>query len=100
MSRFGCPQKLVTDNAMAFKSAKMYNLCQQYGIELTHSTPYYPRGNGLAESSNKILVRIIKKMLPGNKRNWDTQLIHALWVDRVSGKKSFGMSPFLLIYGT
>ena len=40
MPRFGCPQKLVTDNAMAFKSAKMYNFCQQYGIELTHSTPY------------------------------------------------------------
>ena len=100
MSRFGCPQKLVTDNAMAFKSAKMYKFFQQYGIELTHSTPYYPQGNGLAESSNKNLVRIMKKMLPENKRNWDTQLIHALWADRVSGKKSIGMSPFQLVYGT
>ena len=85
---------------MAFKSANMYNFCQQYGIELTHFTCYYPQGNGLAKSSNKILVRIIKKMLPENKRNWDTQLIHALWEDRVSGKNSIGMTPFQLVYGT
>ena len=39
-------------------------------------------------------------MLPEDKRNWDTQLIHALWADRVSGKKSIGMSPFQLVYGT
>ena len=39
-------------------------------------------------------------MLPENKRNWDTQLIHALWADRVSGKKSIVMSPFQLVYGT
>ena len=38
-------------------------------------------------------------MLPKNKRNWDTQLIHALWEDRVSGKKSIGMSLFQLVYG-
>lgn len=26
-------------------------------------TTYYPQGNGLAESSNKIIVRIIKNVL-------------------------------------
>ena len=39
-------------------------------------------------------------MLLESKRNWDTQLVHALWADRVSGKKSIGMSPFQLVYGT
>ena len=38
-------------------------------------------------------------MLPENKRNWDTQLVHALWEDRSSGKKSIGMSPYQLVYG-
>ena len=32
MSRFGCPQKLVTDNAMAFKSTKMYNFVSNMGL--------------------------------------------------------------------
>jgi transposase InsO family protein len=34
--------------------------CEKFGIQLIHSTPYYPQGNGLAESSKKILVKIIK----------------------------------------
>ena len=76
----------MTNNAQAFKSAKLENFCQNYNIQLTHSTPYYPQGNGLAESSNKSLVRIIRKLMADNKRNWDTQLVYALWVDRVSNK--------------
>ena len=52
LSRFGCPKKLLTDNAKAFKSKAMVTFCEQNGIVLKHSTPYYPQGNGLAESTN------------------------------------------------
>ena len=51
LSRFGCPQKIVTNNAKAFKSKAMEAFCEKNGILLKHSTPYYPQGNGLAESS-------------------------------------------------
>ena len=64
------------------------------------STTYYPQGNGLAESSNKILVNIIKKLLEDNKKSWHNKLVHALWVDRLTLKKSIGMSPYQLVYGT
>ena len=30
-------------------------------IKLHYSTNYYPQGNGLAESTNKNLIRILKK---------------------------------------
>ena len=50
LSRFGCPQKIVTDNAQALKSMAMINFCQKYNIVLGHSTTYYPQRNGLAES--------------------------------------------------
>ena len=60
----------------------------------------YPQGNGLAESSNKILVRIIKKLLEDNKKAWHAKLKFAVWADRVSTKKSIGTSPFQLVYGT
>jgi len=61
LSRFGCPHKIVIDNDVAFKSNKMIEFCHKYKITLGHSTTYYPQGNGLAESSNKSLVNIIKK---------------------------------------
>ena len=78
----------------------MVDFCHRYQIALSHSTSYYPQGNGLAESSNKILVIIIKKLLEENKKSWHNKLIHALWADRLTTKKSIGMSPYQLVYGT
>ena len=75
------------------------NFCQENNINLKQSTPYYPQGNGLTESSNKNIVNSIKKMLFENKRSWDTKLKFALWDDRVTIKKSIGTSPFQLVYG-
>ena len=54
----------------------------------------------MADSSNKRLVRIIKKLLQDNKKAWHSKLKFALWEDRVSTKKSLGTSPFQLVYGT
>jgi transposase InsO family protein len=99
-SRFGRPKKLVTDNAQDFKSNSMIEFCNKYSIKLVHSTPYYPQGNGLAESSNKTLIRIIKKLLTENKKSWDSKLKFSLWADRISNKKSIGTSPFQMVYGT
>ena len=68
LSRFSCPSKIITDNAAAFKSKKMIDFCNKYKITLGHSTTYYSSGNGLAESSNKSLVNIVKKMLEENNK--------------------------------
>ena len=77
----------------------MINLCEGNNIILKHSTPYYPQGNGLAESTNKNIVNSIKKMLFQNKKTWDIKLKYALWEDRVTIKKSSGTLPFQLVYG-
>lgn len=98
-TRFGCPHKLVTDNAAAFRAKELLDMCDSMGIKLVHSNSYYPQGNGLGESSSKSLIRIIKKLLEDNKSNWDSKLKYALWADRVTTKKSTGNSPFKLVYG-
>jgi len=67
---------------------------------LIHSTPYYPQGNGLAESSNKSLIKIIKILLEDNRKAWDSKLKFALWADRVTTKISLRISPFQLVYRT
>lgn len=97
-SRFGCPKRIITDNTAAFKDRHLIKLCEEMGVEIVHSTAYYPQGNGLAEASNKILVRIIKKFLEENKRNWDSKLKFSQWADRVTTKKSIYTSPFKLVY--
>eukprot|EP00253_Pinus_taeda_P009301 PITA_09301 len=109
-TKFGCPHKFVTDNAASFRAKEMVDMCDSMGIKLVHSTSYYPQGNGRAESSNKSLIRIIKKLLEVNKKNWDSKLKYALnldsklkyalWVYKVTTKKSTGNYPFKLEYGT
>ena len=91
--------KIITENAQAFKSKRLISFFHQYHITLGHFTAYYPRGNVLAESSNKSIVRIIKKVLQENKRSWHLKLKYALWADRVSTKRSIGTSPYELVYG-
>jgi hypothetical protein len=100
LSRFGCPRKIVTDNAQAFKSMAMVSFCQKFSIILGHSTTYYPQGNGLAESSNKSLTTVIKKILTENKKTWHIHLKYALWANRISTKREIRMSPFQIVYGT
>jgi hypothetical protein len=99
LSRFGCPRKIVTDNAQAFKSMAMISFCQRYNIVHGHSTTYYPQGNGLAKSSNKSLVNTIKKVLDENKRSWHVHLKYTLWENRISTKRSIDISPFQMVYG-
>ena len=99
LSRFECPHKIITDNAATFKSKKMISFCHKYHITLGHSTAYYPQGNGLAESSNKSLINIIKKLLQDNKNRWNKKLVYAIWADRLTTKKSIGTSPYQIFYG-
>ena len=64
-----------------------------------YSANYYPQGNGLAESTNKNLIRILKKTMIENQRSWHLVLPNALWADRVTPKNSLGVSPYTLVYG-
>jgi len=100
LSRFGCPRKIFIDNAQAFKSMAMVRFCQKYNIILEHSTAYYPQGNGLSESVNKSMITVIKKVLTENKKAWNIHLKYVLWANRISTKKSIGISPFHMVYGT
>ena len=65
------------------------------GFKLKYSENYYPQGNGLAESTNKNLIKIIDQ----NQKNRHKSLIFSLWADRITHKASIGTSPFNLVYG-
>jgi hypothetical protein len=66
---------------------------------LKYFASYYPQGNGLVESTNKNLIKIIKRTVVENHKNWHNALLNALWADRVMPKAVVGNSPFFLVYG-
>jgi len=61
-SHFGFPRKLIIDNAKPFFSTTFHNCCDNYEFGLGHSIAYYPQGNGLVESTNKNIMKILKKI--------------------------------------
>eukprot|EP00253_Pinus_taeda_P002787 PITA_02787 len=99
ITRFGVPNALVFDNASYFSGNSMFEFAIKRGFKLKYSSNYYPQGNGLAESTNKNLFKIIKQTIEQNHKNWHKSLIFALWADRITQKASIGTSPFNLVYG-
>ena len=99
MTRFGVSISLVFDNDTYFSSIILTAFAHEKGIKLHYSVNYYPQGNGLAKSTNKNLIRILKKAMIENQRSWHSALPNALWDDRVTPKSAIGMSPYTLMYG-
>eukprot|EP00253_Pinus_taeda_P015606 PITA_15606 len=99
MNTFGVPTAVVFDNASYFSGNSMIDFAVKRGFKLKYSANYYPQGNGLAESTNKNLIKIIKRTIEQNHRNWHKTLVFALWADRITQKVSIGTSPFKLVYG-
>ena len=99
LTRFGVPISLVFDNATYLSSIRLTAFSNERGIKLHYSTNYYPQGNGLTESTNKNLIRILKKTMIENQRSWHLALPNSLWADRVTPNNSLGVSPYTLVYG-
>jgi hypothetical protein len=60
---------------------------------------YYPQGNGLAESTNKTLQTILRKIVEANISDWDRKLHSELWAYRTSYKSSIRSTPFRMAFG-
>jgi hypothetical protein len=67
------------------------------GIKIKYSTNYYPQGNGLAKSMNKNHLKIIKKTISDNQRDWHQILVYALWDYKITPKATLGNFPSFLI---
>jgi hypothetical protein len=90
---------LVFDNTSYLSSLKLIEFALEKGIIIRYSAHYYPQGNGVAESTNKNLIRILKKTVIDHHRNWHNALPNALWADRVTPKVALDTSPSFLVYG-
>jgi transposase InsO family protein len=97
--RFGIPQTLMTDQGTSFVSGQVREFIESYKIKLLNSSPYYAQANGQAESSNKTLIKLIKKKIEDNMRRCHEVLSEALWAHRVSRHGATKVTPFELIYG-
>ena len=64
IARFGVPSQIICDNGAAFASQLFKDFCFNFGIKLTHSTPYHPICNAMVERS----FRTLKAALLGTRK--------------------------------
>ncbi|GMP96894.1 hypothetical protein CsSME_00045332 [Camellia sinensis var. sinensis] len=98
--RFGVPNTILSDNGTPFINKYVKSLLETYQVKHHKSTPYYPKGNGQAEATNKTLIRILSKMMDEFGGTWSEQLIVALWAYRTSKRKPTQATPYSLVYGS
>ena len=61
--RFGIPHKIVTDNGTLFVNKDVRKLLDHCHIKHRKSAPDYPQGNGQTEATNRVLLRMLNKMM-------------------------------------
>ncbi|KAJ6792290.1 Uncharacterized protein M6B38_240155 [Iris pallida] len=97
--RFGIPRRIIHDNGLQFASQAFYRLCDKNRIQNLASTAYNPAANSLAEAFNKTIIKLLKKFVSSNKRDWNEKLGECLWAYRTTVQTFTGFTPFLLVYG-
>ena len=97
--RFGIPQTITTDGGSVFVSHEFRKFCEDMGIKLIRSSPYYAQANGQAEASNQSLIKLIKRKVDEHPRRWHEVLSEALWAYRMSCHGAIKTSPYHLVYG-
>jgi hypothetical protein len=66
--RYVIPQTLTTDKGLLFMSHQVCEFAESLQIKLQSSLQYYSQANGQAKSSNKTLIKLIKKKIEENPK--------------------------------
>jgi hypothetical protein len=90
---------MIFDNGPIFISRKLTLFLNKFGVKHFTSSTYYPQGNGQVISTNKNMVKILKKIIKDKPYHCNTLLTYALWEDHTTKKTSTNHTPFQLLYG-
>ena len=93
-SRFGLPDRIISNNAPNFLNAEFAEFMKNNGIRHTTSAPYHPASNGLAERAVKTFKTGMRKMTEGTLKQ---KLARFLFSYRTTPHSTTGVSPAELL---
>ena len=95
--RHGCPVLLVSDKGKEFCNAILDELCKNFGIERSTTSPYHPQTNAQAEIFNKSMKRFLKASLDNDQTLLWRERLPALMISyNTQVHKSTLETPFFL----
>lgn len=97
-SRYGIPETLRADNGPQFSSEEFHMFCQEYGIHLVSTIPYWPQMNGEVERQNRSILKRLKIAQElGN--DWRKELRQYLLMYHSATHSTTGKAPSELMFG-
>ncbi|MCO5600451.1 hypothetical protein L7F22_054564 [Adiantum nelumboides] len=99
LGRFGCPLEITSDRGSHFVIEIISTLLTNYKIFHRKSCSYYPRANGQAERTNKVLIALLRKAYHLHPASWAQAIHGTLWAYRTSFKATTNHTPFQLAFG-
>ncbi|MCO5586510.1 hypothetical protein L7F22_040450 [Adiantum nelumboides] len=97
--RFGCPLEITSDQGTHFVNDLLATMFHKYQIFHRKSCSYYPRANGQAESTNKVLLMLLRKTCYLHPTTWADAVLGTTWAYRTSFKATTKHTPFQLAFG-
>lgn len=86
LSRFGCPNILLSDRASHFLNETIATLTEEFQMYHQKSTLYHPDVNGTIEAFNKILENSLTKVCNVNRNDWYVRIPEVIWAYKMTCK--------------
>jgi transposase InsO family protein len=99
LTRYGCPLTLISDQSTHYINEAIEHLVEHFLLQHWNSTTYYLQGTGQAESTNKVIGKLLTKLVNGTRTDWDDHLYTVLFSYRIAYKVTTTYTPFQLVYG-
>lgn len=96
--RHGIPYRVVNDGGTEFMG-EFKNLLERFGVQQTVTAAYHPQSAGMIERGHKPVLDALSKLSKGKSKEWPLHLASVLWADRITTKRTTGMTPFYMVYG-
>jgi len=74
-------------------------LCGDVGIQQVFASVEHPQMNGQVESSNRVLLRGLKRRLEKAKGSWAEEVPRIVWPYHTTEQSGTHETPFSLVYG-
>lgn len=97
-SRLGYPSSMNADNGGQLISQELIKYCEEGGIILHHTIPYWPQQNGEVERQNRDLLKRIR-ISYALKKNWKKELLDYMMMYNSTPHTSTGKTPSELFFG-
>lgn len=90
--RCGYPITMTADNGPQFVSGEMKEYCEEVGITLNNTTPYWPQQNGEVERQNRDVLKFMR-CCQSNGGDWQKEIYDYILVKNTSINSTTGKSP-------